>query len=1095
MSLRALLTGMAYSSCVVAHAGGDLALAKDYYSVQIASAKDPAALASLFERYADLPFVRIERRGSVFTLRAGFWPDAATAKQATAQAGTDQGFLRVAVFKPEAIVKRNWEDVESVSQAASPVMAINEALPTDRKPELPTSKPATVDAAPLPREVDPRRGAAPDLLKPFDQSDYALAFDVFLGAGDQERAFRIAEKAVGAVPLNTEWRLKLAQVSEWTHRPTQAAEQWEWMFTHGDQSPATVSNVIRLAPLLSSPLVALQAWEVRAKRAPLARESWNDIFWLYESASEPSRGSEFFEARFRQTQIPLLLEYAARLAENSGDDTRALGLYLKRVELKPTSMDLLLHLVLMFIRIDEMGQALALMQAHQSEIPPEDIEFWRLLGQVGWSQRDYASAEKAYQQVSVSTESTSADWSRLIFLVRQKHPAAAAGLALEAFQRFGAPDQLQLSLELYAEVGDDQAQARIFNSLDPKALAVVERNLRFLLLRSQYHRHQKAPDRAWNDLQMAQNLAPKDPDVVLSTLWFLIDEKRTSDLSFALKRYQSANLTDDRFWLPLAAANQSLGRTRESIYWYRRALASKTDDPLLLLNYADALETSQNVGMAARVRRHAWLLLKKQRPATGESQSLDGAPDLLALARLSLLDQPGDPGLRLVRELVTRLREQTPDPQATSQWNALVLGWGILKEQYPNARTWMLRRYGQQLQTTPPVWGQAQVALQLGDTEEMQRLLRAKDKDLPIYNHYDMAYALGHVQEALDVSFHGMSQGFGDEPLYDRFRQHAPLQANYVQVRLGNDDLGALSSRGFQMEARLNPLPGLQTILGWSRATQSSDDLFLSPLAKEVDSLASLETLWTSSLGQSSLTLLQKQEWQRYTGLRFRQSTQLGGRLSIELGGDYHSESTASLPLRLAGYENRLYSSVNYALGRREYLRVAPQVTQYYTQNGDFLGSGRALDLEAGYRIRVDYPDWRARALVSYQGFNPGSSLGADALARLPADFQASIASGQIDSISYFIPEGSTTFGACLSMGENLAGQSLQTTYSRAWRPFMDVCLRHNTVAGSGYTGTLGVAGSLTGEDHVSLQWQKSDGTVPGSDASRTLSLRYRHYF
>jgi polysaccharide biosynthesis protein PelB len=307
--------------------------------------------------------------------------------------------------------------------------------------------------------------------------------------------------------------------------------------------------------------------------------------------------------------------------------------------------------------------------------------------------------------------------------------------------------------------------------------------------------------------------------------------------------------------------------------------------------------------------------------------------------------------------------------------------------------------------------------------------------------------------------------------------------------------LGALSSQGLQMEARLHPLPGVQTVLGWSRATQSSDDSVLSPLVKEVDRLASLETLWTSSLGQSSLTVLQKQEWQSYTGLRFRQTSPLGARLSMEVGADYHSESSASLPLRLAGYENRLYSSVNYALGKREYLRVAPQFTQYYTQNGDFLGSGRGLDLEAGYRLRVDYPDWRARALFSYQGFNPSGSLGADALALLPASFQASLASGTIDPVRYFIPEGSTTWGACLSMGENLAGQNLQTTYSRAWRPFLDVCLRHNTVAGTGYAGTFGIVGSLSGEDHVSLQWQKSDGTAPGSDASRTLSLRYRHYF
>jgi hypothetical protein len=98
--------------------------------------------------------------------------------------------------------------------------------------------------------------------------------------------------------------------------------------------------------------------------------------------------------------------------------------------------------------------------------------------------------------------------------------------------------------------------------------------------------------------------------------------------------------------------------------------------------------------------------------------------------------------------------------------------------------------------------------------------------------------------------------------------------------------------------------------------------------------------------------------------------------------------------------------------------------------------------------------------------------------------------------VAFLIPEGSTNWGACVSMGENLAGQNMQTVYSRAWRPFVDFCLSHNTAGTEGYTGILGMAGSLTGEDHLSVTLQKnSEGFVSGSSMTRSLAIRYRHYF
>jgi polysaccharide biosynthesis protein PelB len=584
--------------------------------------------------------------------------------------------------------------------------------------------------------------------------------------------------------------------------------------------------------------------------------------------------------------------------------------------------------------------------------------------------------------------------------------------------------------------------------------------------------------------------APK----ILASIWFLIDQKRVQELPLVLRKYASRAETDASFWLAFAAGSQTLERHPEAVVWYAKEVRRTPEEPLLLLNYADALERVRSVGMSERIRRHAWLLLKHKYRHLENLQGASQSQELLALARLAILNQPGDPSLQWVRQWVNQMREGSAT-QADEQLKVLVLGWAIVREQFVNARSWMWLRYAQQSQTAAPLWGQSQVALQLGDTEALQQLLSHKGPELPIYNRYDTAYALGNVQQALDISFQGMSQPAGDEPLYDRFRQHVPLHANYVQVRSAVENTGALDTQGLHFETRLIPHPNLHLVLGWSQQQQSSNDAHLASLALNADRLDSIQARWLGRRGDTVLTLFRHNEWQATTGLRLQQALQWGGRVSLEAGLDVRTDSSVSVPLRIAGYENSVSASINYTLGKREYVRAAPRWTQYYTQSGDYLGSGRILDLEAGYRFRTEYPDWRVRAFVTQQQFFRDGSLSASSRDKLPAGLQSSIATGEIDPLAFFLPESSTTLGSCVSMGENLAGQNIQTLYSRAWRPFMDFCLNHNTLSGSSYTGNVGLVGSITGEDHMSLQWQNSNSTAPGGSPTQSLSMRYRHYF
>lgn len=1081
MKLKLLLACMACASWAPSYSRELPAPGQDYYSLQIASGKDVKALELLSARYSALPFVRIESRGALYVLRAGFWESKQSARLAVPQEFAGAGYIRTATFRPEAMVRSHWN--------ADPLLGPATVAAPPKAPEPVVSLPPPL-AGPLP--VAPLRKASQaepafDVLQPFNAADFALAYDVLLGGGDSARAFLVAQRAVRELPNDRAWRKKLAQVAEWTQRPVLATQQWSYLFQQGDHSDETVSMVIRLAFFLDNPEIALQAWQVRAQHGALTDAQWAGVFQLYESTAQPSEGSRYFEAQFQQKRMPHLLEYAARMAENAGEDARAQTLYLQRAQLEPFSLDMVLRGVVSLIRGNQLEDALGVMRTYEAKVPEEATEFWNLLGQVAWELRDYGSAQRGYQRYVKTPQATVTDWSRLINLVRPQYPAQAADLALQAYRRFGAVDQLVLALEIYVEIKDTPALTRILSSLDAEALKKAEQEKRFLLIRAQFNQGQKKTDLAWADLHRALQQFPQETDVVLASLWFLIDTGRSDELAPLLQRYASRASMDSAYWLAYAAANQQLDRHRESATWYAKEIRRKSDDPLVLLNYADALERSQREGMADRIRRHAWLTLKRQYPQPVALPKQGAQPELLALMRLAITNHPGDPGLRLVRQLAQQMRSESLPPSDDGQTRALVLGWAIAQEQYANARSWMWLRYARQSQIAPPLWGEAQVALQLGETQTLDRLLAQNPAEIPIYDRYDTAYALGHVPQALDISFKGMDAQDDDEPLHDRFRQHAPEHANYVQLRAVTENLGTLGQQslplgevmraGVEWEARWVVNPGLRMTFGWSHLGLSVDDTNVGVSLPSSDRLDHIAAQWLGARGESTnLELLRRNEAQQFFGMRLGQTLRWGERLNVDAGLDYRVDSAVSLPLQLYGYENALHTSVNYTLGKREYVRIAPRLAQYYTQGNDYLGSGQILDLEAGYRIRTEYPDWRVRVFSTHQHFIYGGSVVADTAA-------------------LYIPAGGSTAGVCLGMGENLAGQNLQTGYSRAWRPFVDLCMNRNTAGDEGYTGFLGIAGSVTGEDHLSVLWQNSGGYVAGSTATKSLAIRYRYYF
>lgn len=949
-------------------------------------------------------------------------------------------------------------------------------------------------APPPPPPPEPPASEASAPLRPFQQDDFLLAYEVFVGNGQLPAALRVAREAVRNLPTDQGWRRRLAQVAEWLAYTDIAAEQWRALYAMGDRSNETVASLLRLSNALDDPLASLPAWLYLARQKPLSDAQWEQVYSLFEDAAEPARGSRFFEARFREYQQPLLLELAARSALNAGEEDRALALYRERSALAPFSTTPLLQAVFIQLRRDQLTDALALMRAHMDKVPYNEVDFWRLLGQLAWDAGDLSTSQAAYERSVSSPRIEPGDWTRLIFLTRQNDPQRAAELSLIAWRRYGGMYLLLQALEIHAERGEIAAQGRIYDSLNSAQRAQAERDPAFLLGRAQYHQRRQQSRLAWADLQGALKLAPGDDNTIVAALWFLVEAGWPEELTQMLVANQRRAHRTPAYWQPYAAGYLTLSQPRQAATWYRRSLERAPQDPVLLAAYADVLEQLRQTGMADRLRRQAWLHLEALRAERSDLGELMRRPEFHTWVRLFLSKRPGSASLALQRELLQLWRGPNAEQAAIAGRDGMVMGWALDRELPDSARRWMLERYTR-LGRSVPVSTQTQLALQQLDQPRINQLLQGRKRELALGSQIDLALASRQTSLAIDTAFRGLQQDPASDALHEHLRQQLPRQAHYVQWTSQHEGSDLLARQGHELEARLVLSPQLHLLAATSQARQSSSDADFATLVPSRDSMQRAELRWFGNDSESRLALTQRQERVQHGGLRLQHSGRWSARVSYELETSYRNDTSLSLPLRVAGYESGLMGALSYTLDRQTTLRASPRFNRYYTQYHDGLGSGRSVDLEVSHRLRSDYPDTYVRLYTENRSLQRNGGLSAQTVAQLPAYLRTGLGNGSIDPVGYFIPQGSSTVGACAGVGGNLSGLSLQEDYSRAWRPYGNACITENSAVGQGYLAKLGLAGPALGADHLRFEWNASKAAAPGGASTHTFNIRYRHYF
>ncbi|WP_344761849.1 tetratricopeptide repeat protein [Actimicrobium antarcticum] len=983
--------------------------------------------------------------------------------------------------------------------------------------------------------------AAPGLA--FNEEAYSLSYSIFLSNRNLADARRVAESAVQQRPDDALWRKRLAQVSEWDTAPAAALPQWlAYARLTGDE--AAWDTVLRLGIGLSDLDAQLTATEHKVAIDPANLAMLERLLQLYESAGQPERAMTLLRTRLaqpassratRQRELNLL----ARLAERTGRDDEALAT-LQRLQTEfGTDSRVALRIANMLYQRNQTAAAFAALERAAPTAPVTDAAFWRAYAEVAKLLQNDAVAEIGYRNLLAGDVQTDDDLTNLIALLETTRPLAAARLAEFAFATKGNPRTALQALNLRARIGDWSAARALLARLTPDQRRVLEQDSNFLSLRATIAQSSNDLPGAARDLRAALALRPDDMELRAGLVWVLIATRDIAPLKKALALWAGDAEKNSALWDPYAAAYMTINRQDLALHWFRKG-GFKADDYLWLMSYAEALDANSQKDLAWRIRRRAWLdlrdpaVLRKANPEqlgalrdrlaavaplfmSGDGSERVMQALLRADVRTLIADAPALPTPRSGKELLAQLdvagerplplleqadkqraAQREPDPMTallspaqgasrphddarlSATARELALAYALNRNANDLAAAWFASRFAGQL--SKPLWGELSLVLASDDRTQLNRLLDDLPDWLPMYDRIEAAQRAGRPALAQTLAFDQLALLPQDEDLHLRLTTMTTAQPANLSFDVTQMTVSPLSARETQLQTSVDLTPGLKLTVGLTeRQYGSLDDAALVNLPG-TDRQLELSLRKQLDDGFVSATVQQRQGAGTNTGLRLEYSLSLTPAISVAGQFGVRQLATESALLRVAAMRDGVESTVTYAISRAEYIRLGLAWHRYASQAGTVLGSGGNWSAEAGSHLRLEYPNLTVRLFASGSSYRDR---------------------GQVDALfASILPPGTdpTTIRA-LPVNERIVGISLglgtviENRYSRAWRPFAEIGATRSDVAGGGYNLRAGIAGSVLGQDLMTLRGLRVSGSAASPQGSQEVGLDYKWFF
>ncbi len=975
----------------------------------------------------------------------------------------------------------------------------------------------------------------------FDDEAYTLSYTIFLANRNLNDARRVAESAVLQRPADAGWRKRLAQVNQWNAAPEAALPQWlAYARLSGDE--AAWDTVLQLASGLADIDAQVAAIARKAEREPTSVVWLERLLQVFEASGQPERALVLLRQRLAGKSPPALrqreLALLATLAERNGHDDESLAT-LRQLQVEfGTDSTVALRIANNLYRANQPVAAFAELERAGTVAPVTDGNFWHAYAELAMLLQNDTAARTGFRSLLAGDLQTDNDLTNLIALLESSQPLAAAQLAEFAYASKGNPRTALQALNLRARLADWAGARALLARLTPEQRRLLEQDPAFLTLRASIAQSSNDLDGALRDMRSALTLRPDEMELRAALIWMLVAKRDTVALKQSLLLWAADAENNAVLWDPYAAASMSLNRQDQALHWFRKG-GFRSDDYLWLMSYAEVLDAVSQKELAWRIRRHIWLdlrnpdVLRKANPQQLNTlrdrlvavaplfMSGDGADRVMrALLRADLRTLeafvPPQPIPRSGKEMLARLDQpatsqlpslQQRDRQRAAQLSSapmeallapapasrpqddarlsatareLALAYALNRNANDLAAAWFASRFAAQLDK--PLWGELSLLLAAEDRTQLNRLLDDMPDWLPMYDRIEAAQRAGRPGLAQTMAFDQLALLPSDEDLHLRLTTMTTEQPASFSATVNQMTVSPLSAREVELQTGVNLTPGLKlTVALTDRQYRSLDETALVNLP---GSDRQLELTLRKQLddGTVSATVQQRQGAGSHTGLRLDYNLTLSPALSVAGTFGVRQLATESALLRVAAMRDGVETSVTYALSRAEYLRLGLAWHRYASQAGNVLGSGGNWNAEIGTHLRLEYPNITVRAFASGSAYRDRNQVDALVGSMLPAGTDLT----QIRAL----PVNERLLGISLGLGT-----VIETRYTRAWRPFAELGLTRSDVTGSGYNLRGGIAGSVLGQDLMTLRGLRSSGSAASPQGSQEIGLDYKWFF
>lgn len=887
------------------------------------------------------------------------------------------------------------------------------------------------------------RTAGTAQVQPFDEEAYTLSYDVFVGNRKLDDAMAVAQTALKHVPNQPNWLRRLAQVAEWSGHPDIALDAWRQLaVNHNDR--AGWQGLARLAPGLLADEDLLLLWQEKTAKSALDDKEWRDVQNIYERLARPLDGATFFEKQFETHKRPLLLEQAAYLRNSMGDVDGALRNYRRLANTFGPQADWAITEATMLYTQGKPQQAFKVMEAAKSKVPDKNTAFWRVLGDLAWDLNQRETAKESYTRLQSSPDWQSDDTDRLLDLLDAGQTEERLALSRAAWKKTHNLIYLNTALGILLDRNQLAASRAILAEMTPQELQEATKNPDFLALRARHYLLATDWTNARADLIQAHALDPS-PELEIDLIWLLIDTRDSATLSELLPQWESHATGDTALTEAIAAGWQSLGNIQRALPWSRQLLAEHGNDPAWLSNYAELIEQSGQEDLALRLRRQAWQALEKQ--PVGDIETLQHK------LRLSLALEPVDPAeARLYRALLAG-KNVLPGSDAPERDAALIdelaYAWFLGQDDDNRVHYWHWRRYARKL--ADPGYLALRAASSREDRDTQQHLQERNATSIQPADHTvaaDETRERKIAQEQAWVAQDGAPDNDGLHlPLTDLYLADRPSR-----ISLRNEyTSGDLNGWSTTLAGEVAVSPTLRLGLALSNAPVHWNGIGYSQNARSAE--ITLSKLKDNNRALS-FTAGSYQGWKNYAGVALRDEWQYGRWLFAGEAG-WNRPTDDNTELTIAGMQRQLAIEGGYQLDPTLELRLRLSRAQLLGQDTERLGNRNQADLSLSWASERR-GDFSAELIAQRANYRPRNTL-------LPS-YAVFTTDGETPTAGELLPP---SYGrVALTLGY---GMVYQEEYTRAWRPFGSVTIGHHSVNGQETGWQLGIAGSVLGNDHLSI--------------------------